>query len=253
MSGIVALLAGEETISGLVGNRISPILIPEGCTLPAVSYQVVGGSSAPTFNTSGMQKLRVQFDCHARHYKIADAVREALRSFLNGYYGLLADGTYLQNAEFLQPIDYFDNDSRQYRCGLEFYLYFTFSGGADEAMGQAFISTLQLTAPSGISAYRAAADVAGAAQLADSSDVSQVGRVLGIVTAAAVPGSLATVQFAGQVTFNGWNWDLTKPVFLGLAGALTQTAPNSGFAQVMGTPISSTTLLVEPQPPIVIA
>jgi hypothetical protein len=126
-SGLFALLRADAGVMAVVSERIFPVLLPENATLPALTYHVVGGSSAPTFATSGMQKVRIQFDCFARSYLDADRARDALRQSLYGYRGTLADGTFLQNAELIQSVDFFDNDPRQFRCMSEFYFYFTFS------------------------------------------------------------------------------------------------------------------------------
>jgi len=127
-AGLFSLLSGFSGITALAGTRFYPITVPENPTLPAIRYLYVGGSSDPTFETSGLQKLRIQFDCLGATADDADALRTALIQALNGYRGALSDGTYLQLADLLGPgTDFFDNDARQYRCIVEFYLYFDFA------------------------------------------------------------------------------------------------------------------------------
>lgn len=125
-TGIFSLLTGISAISGLVGTRVYPVTLPENPTLPALSYQIAGGSSLPTFETSGMQRLRVQFEARGATYDDAANLRAVLIAELNGMQAALSDGTTLQNAELIESIDYFDQDPRQFRCGVEFYLHFTF-------------------------------------------------------------------------------------------------------------------------------
>lgn len=124
--GIFALLSGESTISALVADRIYPLLLPEGVALPAITFQEIGGVSLPTFETSGMQKPRFQFDVFGNTYEDANACRLALRKFLNGYHGTLVDGTYLQKVDLIQQSDTFEEYPRQFRCMSEFYLSFDF-------------------------------------------------------------------------------------------------------------------------------
>jgi|SRR5450756_2474374 len=124
--GITALLKGDPAVSGMVGGRVFPVTTPPAVTLPAVTYHVVGGSSDPGLSTSGMQKVRVQFDVFSESYKAASAVREAIRRLLNGYIGQLGDGTFLLNVELIQGIDFFEQDPREFRCMSEFYFYFNF-------------------------------------------------------------------------------------------------------------------------------
>jgi hypothetical protein len=126
-AGIYALLKADDGVAAVVGGRIFPVLLPENATLPAMTYQIIGGTSDPTFETSGPQRVRIQFDVFAAKYIDADSGREAIRKVLNGFVGSLADGTYLQNANLIQGTDYFLEYPRSFRCMSEFYLYFNFS------------------------------------------------------------------------------------------------------------------------------
>ena len=125
-AGIFALITGAPSVSALIATRLFPTTLPEGVTLPAVRYLTAGGSNQPTFQTSGMQRWRFQFDCIGATPDDAFAVRTALIALLNGWSGTLTDGT---RATFLliQPLDGFDSAPRQYRCGVEFYCNFTFN------------------------------------------------------------------------------------------------------------------------------
>lgn len=124
--GLYTLLSGDPTISAMVGDRISPVLLPEGSPMPAMTYQVTRGTSDPTFDTSGLIKLFMQFDCFGLNYSDAAQLRKALVMVLNGYQGVLSDGTNLQLAQFQQPVDFYIEDVRQYRCAVEFYFLFDF-------------------------------------------------------------------------------------------------------------------------------
>lgn len=117
--------------------------------------------------------------------------------------------------------------------------------------GQA-VSTIPVTAASTISAYTGVALVNGDAVQADSTQVGQQGNVIGIATNGANAGGSVTVQYAGPLEYNGWNWTLGTPVFLGPNGVLTQQPPSSGFSQVIGIPVNPTTLLVQMQPAITV-
>jgi len=124
--GLFTLLSTDPAISGMIGTRIYPLLLPTGAVMPAMTYQVVGGAGDPTFETSGLIKLRMQFSCWGDKYSDAAQLRKALVKLLNGYGGILSDGTNLQLGEFIQPIDYFDNDTLLFRCAVEFYFLFDF-------------------------------------------------------------------------------------------------------------------------------
>lgn len=125
-AGLHALLAEEPTIAALVSDRIDPVRLPINQAMPAITFRIVGGSSEPTLETSGLQRVRLEIDCFGKSYLAAAKVRQAVRKFLNGYQGLLGDGTYLQNADLIQELDFDEEYAREFRCMAEFYLYFVF-------------------------------------------------------------------------------------------------------------------------------
>ena len=115
--------------------------------------------------------------------------------------------------------------------------------------GQA-VSTTPVIAAATISAYTGVALANGDAIQADSTQAAQRGNVLGVATNGANAGGGVNVQYAGPLEYNGWNWTLGEPVFLGAAGVLTQAVPTSGFSQILGIPLNPTTLLIQMQPAI---
>lgn len=127
--GLFTLLSTDSNISALCSTRIYPLLLPKAAsdqTFPAMTYAVVAGAGDPTFETSGLIRLRMQFDCWGKSYSDAATLRKALVQVLNGYQGVLSDGTNLQLAEFIQPIDFYEQDLLTYRCAVEFYFLFDF-------------------------------------------------------------------------------------------------------------------------------
>jgi uncharacterized protein DUF3168 len=125
-TGLYALLAGEATIAAIVGDRIEPIELSINQTMPALTYKFIGGSSEPTLDSDGWQRQRVEFRSFGDTHFPADALREALRRFLNGFQGTLSDGTVLQNVQLIQSQDGFEQYSREFGLLSEYYFYFTF-------------------------------------------------------------------------------------------------------------------------------
>ena len=123
--GLRPLLLTAPDLVALVGSRMMPVLLEQGTDLPALTYSQVGGSAQPTFETSGMITSRVEFCCWGRKYSDADGVRKALVAFLNGWTGVLSDGTRMADAEWLSQEDDVSPDSMYYRCVTEFYLHHT--------------------------------------------------------------------------------------------------------------------------------
>lgn len=112
---------------------------------------------------------------------------------------------------------------------------------------------LELLSGVTISASLAIAVVGGVAVLADHTNLAHRGCVIGLAPVTALSGTDVEIQFADEFTFSSWAWTLGQPVLLGLNGALTQTVPTTGFLQVIGTPLSSTSLLIDIQAPITLA
>jgi hypothetical protein len=126
--GLYQLLATAPALVALQGARVFPIILPQDTALPATTFHVVGGSQWPIFGTSGMQRRRVQLDFRAATDDVADALRDAVIRVLNGFNGPLPNGFIIADCWLIQPIDYFDNDARQFRCSAEFYFDFAIQG-----------------------------------------------------------------------------------------------------------------------------
>lgn len=96
---------------------------------PLLSYQWVGGASDPTFSTSGLNRGRLQIDCWGLTKQTAVALANAVIAALDGFQGVLSDGTPVANAWLINPpgVDYFSGDSRFRRRMLEFYVLYTFT------------------------------------------------------------------------------------------------------------------------------
>lgn len=79
------------------------------------------------------------------------------------------------------------------------------------------------------------------------------GRVVGITDSAVDQGGEVQVRNYGEMTEPSWNWDITKPVYLGLNGVLTQVNPRTAgakFSLIMGFPMSPKTLFITIRDPI---
>ena len=114
-------------------------------------------------------------------------------------------------------------------------------------------SGLVAVAGTTISANTAIALVNGQAVPAQSGDVSQAGNVVGISQNGGPAGTLIDIQQLGEMSLSSWNWVLGNPIFVGPNGPLTQTPPTAGFSQIVGVPISATSISIGLQAPVLIA
>lgn len=126
-AGLFHLLSTAPSIVALCGTRVYPDVRPTGPKYPLIEYKEIAGAGDPTFETSGLQRDRFQFDCYGETKSDAALLRDALRKTLNGYNGLLSDGTLLQNALLIGKNSAYSDDPRLYCCTLEFYLFYDFT------------------------------------------------------------------------------------------------------------------------------
>lgn len=127
IEGLFPLFSQDAGVSAVVGDRIYPMLLPTGgATMPAITWQIVAGQTKPGLTTRGMQRWRLQVDCWGKTYLDASNARKAVIKLLDLRNAQLSDGTFLQAAVFIQPIDFYSGGDELYRLGAEFYLYFNF-------------------------------------------------------------------------------------------------------------------------------
>ncbi len=79
-------------------------------------------------------------------------------------------------------------------------------------------------------------DLDNKAYIADSSDVNETNRILGVAKIAALAGNSVQYVISGILEDASFNFDVTSPVFFDSNGALTQTPPPSGFVTIIGMP-----------------
>lgn len=99
-----------------------------------------------------------------------------------------------------------------------------------------------LPAAEALPAYRAVA--LGTGLTLDLCDPSECRRLIGVVSTAVAQGSSVVPQRHGPITNPTWNWDLSKPVWVGAGGTLVQSETPSGFNRIVGYPATPTTLLI---------
>lgn len=110
--GIYGLLHGDATIAGLVGTRIYPTQLPEGCGWPAILYTRPETSRQATFDTAGIVKLTLRVGCYGKTVievkSLADAVMNKLADFRG-----LADDVKILDCMFLDSQDGWDYEKSE--------------------------------------------------------------------------------------------------------------------------------------------
>jgi hypothetical protein len=95
-------------------------------------------------------------------------------------------------------------------------------------------------------------DENGEAVYADRMNLQCLKRIIGISVTAAVEGGQIKVIKDGEIEEPSWVWDITRLIYLGENGTLTQVLPQNGSIVVLGFPINSNTMIVDIGEPIIL-
>ena len=117
--GIEKRLLADAAVSALIGTRMYPLVLPEQCSYPALTYQLI--SSPETYTNDGPLgevRARIQIDAWGKRYAQVKAVSKAVRASLNGFVGTLTDPdeTEVLEIECDDASDGFDAPGSLYRC-----------------------------------------------------------------------------------------------------------------------------------------
>ena len=122
---LYAYLSNDGNVAALVDDRIYPVRLPEGTTLPAIAWQRVSAQRTYTFdsfaNTSAYVQARVQFSCWAETAMEAFETGEAVLHALSGYTGDM-EGELIGSATAELELDDYESKTRLYRRLVDFYI-----------------------------------------------------------------------------------------------------------------------------------
>ena len=106
-----------------------------------------------------------------------------------------------------------------------------------------------LTAAQAVSARRAIK--ATGAALADYCSCTTPGDayvLAGVSDTQAPSGGPISVQLVGEMHDPSWSWTVGRPIYCGVAGALTQTEPATGFVRQIAVAVAADRILIHAQP-----
>lgn len=119
----VSYLTAYPGMTALIGDRMYPTNIPEGATLPLVTYQRISTPRLRSHNgPSGLAHPRFQFNCWGRSYDEASRVAQQLVFGIEGFRGLMA-GVEVQAGFVEDERDDYDTVTRQYRRMVDAILW----------------------------------------------------------------------------------------------------------------------------------
>lgn len=119
---LYSYLTGDASVEAVIGDRLYPLRLAEGCDLPAIAYARVGASRRYTFDrfldTSAWVEARMQFSCYAATAVDALEASHAVLLALSGYEGDMG-GTYIGSARAALELDTYEATPRLYRRSLD--------------------------------------------------------------------------------------------------------------------------------------
>lgn len=122
-AAVHGILLANTAVSGLVGSRIYPSVLPQGVTYPAISYEQIHGSEATGPQAyRGLFRARFQVSIFARDRAGSIALAAAVSAALKRYRGTVA-GVPVSDVFIDDSIDLFDPESGVYFIAQEYRIY----------------------------------------------------------------------------------------------------------------------------------
>jgi len=92
LADFVAFLGNAPAVSAIVSSRIYPQLLPQNPTYPAITYNQVSAVRVHVLaGAGGKARRRISVNCWATTAKAAEALADAVRRSLDGFYGSMRD------------------------------------------------------------------------------------------------------------------------------------------------------------------
>lgn len=125
--GLYTYLSTFAGLTALVSTRVYAYKIPQGATLPAVTFQRISTARSLTHDTSGaggdLSSPRFQFDAWATTYSSAKAIANQLRAALNGKKGTIATGVSINAALVEDERPSYEPETNIYQISCDYFIW----------------------------------------------------------------------------------------------------------------------------------
>lgn len=126
---IKSILVADATVLALVSTRVYPNWVPQGASMPAISFNQVSGIRDYSMDgADGMAQTLYQIDCWATTYSetrdLADAVRGALSAYSGTIAGVTIDVAFLQDENDVPEYSKQSDVAKRYGKSLDFTIWF---------------------------------------------------------------------------------------------------------------------------------
>jgi hypothetical protein len=125
--GLYTYLSTFAGLTALVSTRVYAFKLPQGATLPAVTFQRISSARSLTHDTSGagndLARPRFQIDAWATTYSSAKAISDQIRAALNGKRGTIATGVSINAALVEDERPAFEPETNIYQISCDYFIW----------------------------------------------------------------------------------------------------------------------------------
>jgi len=123
-AGLYTYVSADVTLTGLISDRLYPLLAPQESPAPYVTFQRI--STNRTYDLAGpnhLTRCRIQFDCYGVTLLSAKTVAEAVRERIDGYMGSMGS-IVVQSVMRANELDLYEPTTEQYRTSSDYWIVF---------------------------------------------------------------------------------------------------------------------------------
>lgn len=129
-SGVIGrILAGDQVVTDLVGDRIYPVMLPQSVPYPAILITVVDDEPNDTKSGPATEmKYRIQVDCYDKSMgntaTIMDHVRRVIDKFAGNVKEVDERDYFVSGIRYITTNQTFEDDKEVFRTSQDYYLRF---------------------------------------------------------------------------------------------------------------------------------
>lgn len=113
-------------LSSLIEARVYPVLMPQNCQLPAITYQRISGSRVYAFQKdTDLAHPVFQINCWAKTYSEVKSIARQVRLALQNFSGLMGgtDGVNVSAVIILGDMDDYEPETGIYSIKMDFEIW----------------------------------------------------------------------------------------------------------------------------------
>jgi len=118
------IVTTAPAIIALMSDRLYPVVLPQGVTMPAASYRQISDVPYVTHShPNGLERTRYEFNVEADQWSEAKNLADALITVLSGYRRGAADTVRIDGIWLMNRFQDYDDNTGIHREILDFRVY----------------------------------------------------------------------------------------------------------------------------------